>query len=181
MSKFYEFKMKDNKGNDFDFANLKGKVVLIVNSATSWGLTPQLKDLSALYDECEEKGFVLIDVPCNQFGAQAQGSDAEIDHFCSSNFGTKFPRMTKSDVNGENELPLYTWLKSQKGFQGFGDSPMGQKFAERFSKQDPNYDKSPDLKWNFTKFVIDKGGNVVARFEPPVEFSKVADCVKNLL
>ena len=116
----YEYTIKDGKGNDVSLSDYKGKVLLIVNSATTCGFTPQYTELQEMYDKYKSQGFEIIDIPCNQFGGQAPGTDEEISGFCSLKFGTTFPQMQKSDVNGENELPLYKYLKSQKGFEGFG-------------------------------------------------------------
>ena len=181
MSEFYNFKLTENNGKEFDLANLKGKVVLIVNTATKWGFTPQLNDLSEIYDAFHEKGLEIIDIPCNQFGGQAPGTDEEIHQTCTLNFGTTFPRMKKAEVNGENELPLYTWLKSQKGFEGFGMSPKGIAMSAMLLKADPDYKNKPDIKWNFTKFLVDKEGNVVERFEPTHDMKDVSKKIEELL
>ena len=111
----YDFCVKDNKGNEVSLSQCKGKVLLIVNTATACGFTPQYNDLDQLYDTYAEKGFEILDFPCNQFGSQAQGSDEEINEFCTLRYNTKFPRFKKIEVNGENELPLYTWLKKNAG------------------------------------------------------------------
>ena len=113
-----------------------------------------------------EQGFEILHFPCNQFGRQAKGSNKEIKSFCSSNFGTTFPQFAKIDVNGENADPLYTWLKSQKGFAGFDlNDQIGAALDAKFRSMDPNYGDSPDIKWNFTKFLIDRNGEVSERFE----------------
>ena len=181
MSEFYSFKLTENNGNEYDLSKLKGKVVLVVNTATKCGFTPQLNDLRDIYDDYHDRGFELIDVPCNQFGGQAPGTDEEIQSTCTLNFGTKFPRMKKSDVNGENALPLFKWLKSQKGFEGFGMSPQGIAMSAMLLKADPDYKNKPDIKWNFTKFLIDKDGNVVERFEPTHDMKDVRKKVEELL
>ena len=123
----------------------------------------------------------ILDIPCNQFGAQAPGTDAEIHNFCTLHYNTPFPQMRKSDVNGENQLPLYAYLKSQKGFEGFGEHPFKDLLEKKFAEQDPDWAKTPDIKWNFTKFVVDREGNVVARFEPTADMGEVEDCIKALL
>ena len=118
----YDFKVKDDTGKDMALSDYKGKVLLIVNTATRCGFTPQYKDLEALYQKYREAGLEILDFPCNQFGAQAPGSIEEIHQFCTANFNIHFPQFDKIDVNGENAHPLYTWLKAQKGFGGF-DTP----------------------------------------------------------
>ena len=122
-----------------------------------------------------------LDVPCNQFAGQTPGTDEEIHEFCTLHYNTLFPQMTKSDVNGENALPLFTWLKSQKGFEGFGKGPKAMMMAALLKKMDKDYKNNPDIKWNFTKFVIDRQGNVAARFEPTAKMSDVEACVAGLL
>lgn len=178
----YDFTVKDNKGNDVLLSQYKGKVLLIVNTATACGFTPQYNDLDSLYDSYADKGFEILDFPCNQFGEQAPGTDDEIQQFCVLHYDTKFPRFTKIDVNGENEIPLYTYLKSQKGFAGFDMAhPLGKLLDDMFTKADANYAKTPSIKWNFTKFLIDQEGNVVARFEPTATKEALAPAIEALL
>lgn len=156
--------------------------MLIVNTATACGFTPQYAELEALYEAYAEKGFVILDFPCNQFGAQAPGTDEEIHSFCTLNFNTKFARFRKIEVNGENEQPLYTFLKSQKGFAGFDLAhPLTKILDDMFSKADADYAKKPDIKWNFTKFLVDRQGNVVERFEPTATKDILAPAIENLL
>ena len=116
----YDYTLTDGKGNQVPLANFKGKVMLIVNTATGCGFTPHYKPIEQMYSDFHDKGFEVIDIPCNQFKGQTPGTDDEIHEFCTLNYGTEFPQMKKSDVNGPDELPLYTYLKSQKGFEGFG-------------------------------------------------------------
>lgn len=178
----YDFTVKDNKGNDVSLAQYKGKVVLIVNTATACGFTPQYSELEALYEKYADKGLEILDFPCNQFGAQAPGTDEEIHEFCVLNFSTKFPRFKKIDVNGENESPLYTYLKQQKGFAGFDPAhPLTGILDGMFSKEDPNYAQKPDVKWNFTKFLINQEGKVVERFEPTATQLALAPAIEALL
>lgn len=178
----YDFTVKDNKGNDIQLAQYKGKVMLIVNTATACGFTPQYNDLDSLYDSYAAKGLEILDFPCNQFGAQAPGTDEEIHEFCTLRFNTQFPRFKKIEVNGENEQPLYTYLKSQKGFAGFDPNhPLTNILHDMFSKADANYTSKPDIKWNFTKFLIDREGNVVARFEPTATKEVLAPAIEALL
>lgn len=178
----YDFTVKTNKGADQSLAEHKGKVILVVNTATKCGFTPQYEDLDSLYDEFSGRGFTILDFPCNQFGGQAPESDEEIEQFCTLRFNTKFPRFKKIDVNGENEIPLYTWLKSQKGFAGFDKNhKLTAILEDMFSKADPDYAQKPDIKWNFTKFLIDSEGNVVKRFEPTATKEVIAPEVEKLL
>ena len=177
----YDYKITTGTGEVLDLADYKGKVVLIVNTATGCGFTPQYSELSHWYNEYHDKGLEIVDIPCNQFGHQAPGTDEEIHAFCTSNYNTPFRQMRKSDVNGENELPLYTYLKSEKGFAGFDEHPFKDLLEKTFAGQDPDWDKKPDIKWNFTKFVIDRAGNVVARFEPTAYMGDVEDCIVALL
>ncbi len=178
----YDFTVIDNQGKDISMSQYEGKVLLIVNTATACGFTPQYSELEALYEAYADKGFEILDFPCNQFGAQAPGTDDEIQSFCTLNFGTKFPRFKKIDVNGDNEQPLYTYLKSKKGFAGFNPAhPLTKILDDMFTQADPDYAKKPDIKWNFTKFLVDKQGNVVERFEPTATKEVLAPAIEELL
>ena len=181
MKSFYDYSVTDAKGNEVSMSEYKGKVVLIVNTATGCGFTPQYEPIEKMYEKYNDKGLVILDIPCNQFGGQAPGTDEEIHEFCTLHFNTTFPQMKKSDVNGENELPLYTYLKSQKGFEGFGEHKLSALLSDMLSKADPDWDKKPDIKWNFTKFVVDKAGNVAARFEPTADMAEVEKYISELL
>lgn len=139
----YDYKVKDKNGSEVSMKDYKGKVLLIVNTATGCGFTPQFEGLQDLYEKYQAQGFEILDFPCNQFGNQAPGSDEEITDFCNSRYGITFQQFAKVDVNGENEEPLFTYLKSQK------TGLMGSK-----------------IKWNFTKFLVDRNGKVVGRFAP---------------
>ena len=154
----FDIAVKDTKGNDAPLSEYKGKVLLVVNTATGCGFTPQYKGLQALYDKYAAQGFEVLDFPCNQFANQAPDSINEINSFCSINYGTTFPRFAKIDVNGENESPLYTWLKAEKG------GKLGSK-----------------IKWNFTKFLIDREGRVVKRYAPTFKPEKLEQDISNLL
>ncbi len=180
MTDFYSFELLTRKNEKCALSNFKGKVVVVVNTATGCGFTPQYEDLEKLYEKFHDKGLEIIDVPCNQFKDQAPGSDEEIHQFCQLKYKTKFDQFKKSDVNGPNELPLFKFLKSQQGFKGF-KGEKGKFMHENFSKADPDYDKNPDIKWNFTKFVVDKSGKVVARFEPTDDMKDLEACVEKLL
>lgn len=177
----YDYKVKKSNGEDLDLKDLKGKVIMVVNTATGCGFTPQYTPIEEMYKKYHDKGLEILDIPCNQFGAQAPGSDAEIHEFCTLHYNTTFAQMKKADVNGANELPLYTYLKSQKGFEGFPESKAKEMMEKMLAKANPDWDKNSDIKWNFTKFIIDRDGNVVARFEPMAEMDDVENCIKALL
>lgn len=157
-SSIYDFTVTAQDGTERSLVDFKGKVLLIVNTATGCSFTPQYVGLQELYETYHDRGFEILDFPCNQFGNQAPGSDAEIHEFCVGRFSMTFPQFSKIDVNGENEDPLYTWLKAQKG--GLG----GKK-----------------IKWNFTKFLVDREGNVVARFAPATEPAKIEESIASLI
>lgn len=177
----YDYEVTSGKGEILKLSEYKGKVILIVNTATGCGFAPQYAPIEKLYKDYHEKGLEILDIPCNQFGGQAPGNDDEIHEFCTVHYNTTFPQMKKSDVNGANELPLYTYLKAQKGFEGFDEHELKSLLEKMFDAADPDWRKKSDIKWNFTKFIIDREGNVVARFEPTADMNKVEDCIKSLL
>ena len=177
----YDFKVKDMNGNEVSLSDYKGKVLLIVNTATECGFTPQYEDLQAIYDKFKDKGLVILDFPCNQFGGQAPGDISKIHEFCTSKYNTTFPQFDKIDVNGENASPLFTFLKSKQGFKGFGNGEQAKFMDEMLKKQDPDYASKSDIKWNFTKFLVDSKGDVVARFEPTVSMNFVSTVVSSKL
>jgi glutathione peroxidase len=164
----YDFSAETNEGEELNFSQYKGKVLLVVNTASKCGFTPQYEGLEALYQKYQDQGLTIIGFPCDQFGHQEPGTDEEIVEFCKLNYGVTFPLMAKSDVNGENANEVFKWLYSEKPFAGFGDSDTGKFMDGMLSRQDPDYASNPDIKWNFTKFLIDRKGHVVARFEPVV-------------
>lgn len=154
----YDYKVKDVVGEEISLSAYEGKVLLIVNTATSCGFTPQYDGLQDLYDKYAEQGLEILDFPCNQFGHQAPGSEEEIVDFCKLRYGVTFKQFAKVEVNGANEIPLYTYLKEQKG------GVMGK-----------------NIKWNFTKFLVDRKGNVVGRFAPTVKPEEIEDKIKEVL
>jgi len=178
---FYDLTVQKPDGTEVSLADCKGKVVLVVNTATGCGFTPHYGPIEEMYEKYHEKGFEVIDVPCNQFMGQTPGTDDEIHEFCTLKYNTQFPQMKKADVNGENAIPLFTYLKGEKGFEGFGKGPSALAMGAMLKKIDKNYKNNPDIKWNFTKFVVDREGNVVARFEPTADMKKVEECVASLL
>lgn len=177
----YDYYVETPKGDKMSLTDYKGKVMIIVNTATGCGFTPHYEPLENMYKQYHDNGLEIIDIPCNQFGGQAPGTDDEIHQFCTLHYNTEFPQMKKSDVNGENELPLYTYLKSVKGFEGFPDGKLADIMRDMMSKMDPDYASKPDIKWNFTKFVVDRNGEVVARFEPTADMAEVEKLVVSLL
>ena len=181
MASIYDFTLYDRTGNEYPLANYKGEVMLIVNTATGCGFTHHYEPIEKMYEQYHDKGFEVVDVPCNQFAGQTPGTDDEIHDFCTLKYNTQFPQMKKSDVNGENALPLFTYLKSQKGFEGFGKGAMALAMKAMAKKMDKDYKNSPDIKWNFTKFLVDREGNVVARFEPTADMKEVEKAVAALI
>lgn len=177
----YEFKVKAQDGSEVSIADYKGKVILIVNTATGCGFTPQYDELQNLYDAHQKDGLEILDFPCNQFGEQAPGSNEEIHSFCTGRFGITFPQFAKIDVNGANAIPLYQWLVENSKFDGFGMSPMGVAMSGVLKKIDKDYRKSNTVKWNFTKFLINRDGQVVARFEPTISMKAVKEKVEEML
>ena len=177
----YDYSVPKTDGTELSLSDYKGKVMLIVNTATGCGFTPHYEPLEKMYENYHEKGLEIIDIPCNQFAGQTPGTDEEIHEFCTLKYNTQFPQMKKSDVNGENELPLYTYLKSQKGFEGFGKGPKAMFMATMLKSIDKDYKNNPNIKWNFTKFLVDREGNVVKRFEPTADMADVEKAVTELL
>lgn len=178
----YAYSVVGMEGDSAPLTTYRNMVLLIVNTATRCGFTPQFEGLEVLYEKYGPKGFTVLDFPCNQFKEQAPEEIAEIDAFCKLNYGTKFPRFAKIDVNGEDESSLYTFLKSKRGFAGF--DPNHEKTAnliKRLEASDPDYEQNPSIKWNFTKFLIDRRGNVITRFEPTASFETIASAIEELL
>jgi len=176
-----DFKAIANDGSEVDFAQYQGKVLLIVNTASQCGFTPQYDGLEALYEAYREQGLVVVGFPCDQFGHQEPGSNEEIAQFCKLNHGVTFPLMAKIEVNGENAHPLYQWLYAEKPFAGFGDSETGVFMDQMLSKRDSTYASNPDIKWNFTKFLVDRKGQVTDRFEPTVSPEEMEKRIQELL
>ncbi len=158
-----DFTVKDGGGGDVSLAAYRGKVLLIVNTATKCGLTPQYEALEALYKKYAEKGLEILDFPCNQFLGQAPGTDEEITGFCTLNYGTTFPRFKKIEVNGRDADPLFVWLKEQRP-EDLGDEET-RSFEKKVKVLKP-FAKPGDIKWNFGKFLVDREGNVHARYSP---------------
>ena len=178
----YDIPVNNVSGKETTLADYKGKVLLIVNTATECGFTPQYKELESLYEAYRDQGLEILDFPCNQFGGQAPGSIEEIHEFCSANFNIQFPLFDKVEVNGENAAPLFVYLKSQQGFAGFDlEDRLGKLLDNMMRKQDPDYDKNPDIKWNFTKVLVSRDGKVLKRYEPTAKMSVIEADVKEAL
>ncbi len=176
----YDFKVQKRKDGELDLAELKGKVLLIVNTATGCGFTPQYEGLEKLYEKYHEQGFEVLDFPCNQFANQAPGDDEEIHEFCTLRYKTQFDQLKKIDVNGENESPLYTYLKEQapeEEVDGFKNKAT-MKMVAALSKTTK---KAGDIRWNFTKFLVDREGRIVKRYAPVYDADVIeADLIKLL-
>ena len=177
----YDYKLEMASGEILSLDEYKGRVMLFVNTATGCGFTPQYEALQKMYERFHDRGFEIIDVPCNQFAGQTPGTDEEIHEFCTTKYNTGFIQMKKADVNGENALPVFEYLKAQKGFEGFGKGIKAVTMNTMLKKIDKDYKNNPDIKWNFTKFVVDREGAVVARFEPTADMKDVEKCVECLL
>ncbi len=182
MERIYDFKALKSNGEEMDFAQFEGKVLVIVNTASKCGFTPQFDGLEKLYQKYKEQGLVIVGFPCNQFLEQDPGTDAEISEFCRMNYGVSFPIMKKGDVNGAGELPIFTYLKSKAGFAGFAPAhPLAKVLGDMLSKNDPDYAENPDIKWNFTKFLISKDGTAIKRYEPTVEPDEMEKDIEAML
>lgn len=176
----YDFVVKAQDGSDVALSNFTGKALLIVNTATGCGFTPQYTELQEMYEDFKGQGFEILDFPCNQFGEQTPGTDEEVHDFCTGRYGITFPQYSKIDVNGANAIPLYQWLTSNTKFEGF-DGPMGLILRPIVKKMDKDYKNNGNIKWNFTKILIDKNGNIDSRYEPTADIAKIAARAKELL
>ena len=176
----YDFTVKAQDGTDVALSDYQGKVLLVVNTATGCGFTPQYKDLQEIYDELAEQGLEILDFPCNQFADQAPGDDEEIHTFCTGRFGITFPQFSKIDVLGENAIPLYKWISENTKFQGF-DGAAKLALGPIAKKMDKDYKNNGNIKWNFTKILVDRNGEIVARFEPTADLKTVKDRIKEVL
>ena len=182
MNTVFDFSVKDRKGKMVALKEYANEVLLIVNTATKCGFTPQYEELEKLYEKYHSQGFEILDFPCNQFGQQAPGTDESIHEFCKLNYGTEFPRFKKLKVNGDDADPLYKFLKEQKSFAGFDAShPLTPVLDKLLSESNPAYKENADIKWNFTKFLINKRGQVVARFEPTESIENIAKQIEEIL
>ena len=176
----YDLKVLKRDDSEFDLNDLKGKVLLIVNTATGCGFTPQYEALETLYKKYYDQGLEILDFPCNQFGHQAPGTDSEIHEFCQARYDTSFDQFKKIDVNGENESELFTYLKKNAPIDEIHGlkNKMAMKGIEKLSK---TCKKKGDIKWNFTKFLVDKNGKVVKRLSPILNPMLLEDTIKEIL
>ena len=177
----YNYSTVGNKGQTVNMADFEGQVMLVVNTASKCGFSPQYDGLEALYRKYKDKGFVVLGFPCDQFGNQEPGSDSQIEEFCRLNHGVTFPLMAKSDVNGPLANPIFKWLYTLKPFAGFGEGKTAEFMDAMLLKADPEYASNPDIKWNFTKFLLDRKGHVIKRFEPTVAPEAIEADIEALL
>ncbi|MCR4747419.1 MAG: glutathione peroxidase [Clostridiales bacterium] len=173
----YDFTVKDRQGNDVSLKDYEGKLLLIVNTATGCGFTPHYEPLEAMYKEFKDKGFEILDFPCNQFANQAPGDEEEIHEFCTMKFGTDFPQFAKIDVNGDNADPLFAYLATEKPFEGFGKGLKNMGIKRYADANNKTFGDKAYIKWNFTKFLVDRQGNVLSRFEPTADMKDVRTAV----
>ena len=177
----YDFEYTSIENQPVKMSDYKGKVLLIVNTASKCGFTPQYKGLEKLYQSYRDRGFTIIGFPCNQFMEQEPGSNQEISEFCSVRYGVTFPLSGKVDVRGETAIPLFQYLTSQKEFQGFEKGLKNKTFELMLRNRYKEGFSDNQIKWNFTKFLIDRSGNVVSRYESPVEPMSLAGDIEKLL
>jgi len=167
-NKFFDYKFKSLSGKEIPMSTYKGKVVIVVNTASKCGLTPQYKGLESMYKKYQAQGLVILGMPCNQFAGQEPGSSSDIAEFCQKNYGVSFPMFSKIEVRGENAHPLYKMMTKEMPFKGFDNSASGQKFKSFLSAKFPEIYKGNGVKWNFTKFIFNREGKLVKRIEPNV-------------
>ncbi|MBP2644963.1 MAG: Peroxiredoxin [Firmicutes bacterium] len=178
----YDYTAKSISGQEIPLSNYKGKVLLIVNTASKCGFTPQYKELQELYLKYADKGLEILGFPSNQFAEQEPGTNEEVQNFCQLNFGVTFPLFAKGDVRGETAQPLFKYLTSQVPFRGFDPHhPIGEKLQAILEEKFPEILEGDSIKWNFTKFLIDRSGNVVERYEPTTSPSAIAPAIEKLL
>ena len=179
---FYDFKLTDIDGEEVSLSDYKGKVLIIVNTASKCGFTPQYEELQKLYDKYNSEGLVILGFPSNQFAEQEPGSNGEVKSFCLVNYGVSFPLFEKTDVRGENVHPLFKYLTDKTEFKGFDVSTEGGNKLHTFlSANFPETLEGNSIKWNFTKFLINKDGDIVDRYESPISPLSLEDQIKSLL
>ena len=181
MKTVYDFTVKDRKGNPVSLSDYSGKVLLIVNTATGCGFTPHYEPLEAMYKDLRDKGLEILDFPCNQFAGQAPESDDEIHEFCTLKYATEFPRFAKIEVNGDNAEPLFAYLAGEKPFEGFGKGLKSAAMNKFTNMNNKKFGDKAYIKWNFTKFLVDREGKVIGRFEPTVDMKDVRKAVEAAL
>ncbi|MBR3512244.1 MAG: glutathione peroxidase [Clostridia bacterium] len=176
----YDYSIKNRNGEEISMSNYEGKVLIIVNTATGCGFTPQYEGLENLYKKYHDDGLEILDFPCNQFGNQAPGSDDEIHQFCTFKYNTTFDQFSKVDVNGETELPLYTYIKEQIKEDEI-DGMKNKMVMKTVEKISTSTKKEGDIKWNFTKFLVDRNGNVVGRYSPTFKPEDMEEKIKEIM
>ena len=177
MKTVYDFTVRDRQGNAVSLNEYRGKVLLIVNTATGCGFTPHYDPLEDMYRDFREKGFEILDFPCNQFANQAPGTEDEIHEFCTVKFGTDFPQFAKIDVNGDSADPLFAFLATERPFAGFGKGLKNAALKKFSDMNNKAFGDKAYIKWNFTKFLVNRDGEVIARFEPTVDMEEVKSAV----
>ncbi len=178
----YDFKVNAIDGKEVSLNEYANNVLLVVNTATGCGFTPQYVELQDMYATYKDKGFEILDFPCNQFHEQAPESNEDIHAFCIGRFAIQFPQFAKLDVNGETAHPLYAYLQETAPFKGLDkDAPKTEMLNGLFANEDPDFEHNNKIKWNFTKFLVDRKGNVVARFEPNTDLAKIKQAIEELL
>ena len=175
MANVYDFKVKDRTGNEVSLKEYEGKVLLIVNTATGCGFTPHYEPLEAMYKDLKDKGLEILDFPCNQFANQAPGDEEEIHQFCTMKFGTEFPQFAKIDVNGDTADPLFAYLATEKPFECFGKGLKNAALNKFSDMNNKKFGEKAYIRWNFTKFLVNRQGEVIARFEPTMDMKDVRD------
>ncbi|MBP5514343.1 MAG: glutathione peroxidase [Bacteroidaceae bacterium] len=180
MERIYDFKALTSRGKELDFSQFEGKVILIVNTASKCGFTPQFAGLETLNQKCKEKGLVIVGFPCNQFASQDPGSDSEIEGFCQLNYGVTFQIMKKVDVNGAEAEPIFEYLKAQAPSEEYhGLKAKGAKAL--FKTISKSVEKDSDIKWNFTKFLISRDGQTIKRYAPTTDPEKMEQDILDML
>lgn len=178
----YDFSVEKVDGEFISLREYEGSVILIVNSATRCGFTPQYDELESLYEEYADKGFTILEFPSNEFGNQAPESNSEIASFCDAKFGIRFPHFAKVMVNGEYANPLFKYLQNEQEFKGFDEThPLASILASKLEREHPEYKNESDIKLNFTKFLVDRSGTVVNRFEPTTDFTQIKAQIERYL
>ena len=178
---YYDYQVTAQDGSVVSLKDYEGKVLLIVNTATGCGFTPQYDDLERIYAKYRDQGFEVLDFPCNQFANQAPGTDEEIHQFCTLKFGTEFPQFKKVDVNGDDAEPLFADLATEIPFAGFGKGLKAKALEKFTTANNKQFGDKAYIKWNFTKFLVNREGALVARFEPTAEMDEVEKAVATLL
>ena len=177
----YDFTVLNKKKEEVSLKEYEGKVVLVINSATGCGFTPQYTELEAMYEKYADKGFIILDFPCNQFANQAPGTDDEIQKFCTAKYSVKFPIFKKIDVNGENASPLFTYLKNASGYKGVKGHPFKSLVMKMIGGISKSTKDKNDIRWNFTKFLVGRDGNVIDRYEPMASLKDLEKAIEKAL